>query len=53
MESQGVATLPSRASFPPHFLKLVVGAFVPDLLGFEVGGKQGHAPRKKRSLQKP
>ena len=37
--------LSSRASFPPHFLKIVVE--VKTL----VGGKQWHAPCKMRSLQ--
>ena len=54
MGSQGVASLPSRASFTTTFLKIVVEALVlgPDSCPkTEVGGKQGHAPRRNYSLQ--
>ena len=46
--SQGVAPLPSRASFPPYFSKIVGEALVlgPLMPKTEVGGKQGHALRK-------
>ena len=46
--SQGVAPLPSRASFPPYFSKIVREALVlgPLMPKTEVGGKQGHALRK-------